>query len=88
MAKVTALHASKPLPSLEDSISEQQTRAWRLRSLMECVSIAVECHRDDITDVDACFQGLIEYADGIHEALDPGVFTKQAGRNPDEGEPQ
>lgn len=65
-------------PSLQEAIDEQQTRVWRLRSLIECVSVVGDGGRG-IDDPDAAIEGLVDYADAIHSALDFEALTKRAG---------
>jgi hypothetical protein len=68
--------ASALPPGFQRALEEQQTRVWRLRNLLDTLCIAV---RDGwiLDDGEAAIQGLVDYADGIHLALDVDLLKER-----------
>jgi hypothetical protein len=65
-------------PAIAEAIERQQWRAWILRNLIQCVQLAQRDGVAQIEDADAAFDGLIELANSIHLALDPGSIVEAA----------
>lgn len=79
------MHAAKPglRPSVMTAIEEQQTKVWRLRSLLDVLREAI---REDhgVEDAGAAIDALVEYADQIHMALDVDTIKARAAELEDE----
>ncbi|MGA7540629.1 MAG: hypothetical protein WBW93_17870 [Steroidobacteraceae bacterium] len=65
---------------MKEALTEQQTAAWRLRALIQCVSVAaVRSESDDsVSDPEAAMDALAELAERIHGALDPDGLAARA----------
>ena len=69
-------HTTVTLPDpLRAAIEEQQTRVWRLHSLIECVREASEMELEDLS---AAISGLQDLAAEIHLALDVETLAQRA----------
>ena len=64
-------------PSVVTAIEEQQTRVWRLRSLMDATLKAIIAGSEP-EDMDATLCALIDYADTVHLALDTEIIVARA----------
>lgn len=64
-------------PSVAAAIHEQQERVWRLRNLLDALRGAI-IGGANLEDEEAALDGLIEYADQIHLAMDAGPITERA----------
>ena len=68
-------------PGFERAIEEQQSRVWRLRSLL---GMALRAEIGDaatiLADQEAVLEGLLEYADEVHLALDIALLKDRAAQ--------
>lgn len=79
------MNAVKPVlpPAVVTAIEEQQTRVWRLRSLLDVFREAV-IDGDNIDDKEAALDALIELADEVYKALDTESIASRAAEFEDE----
>jgi len=76
MTNVTPINPELPV-WIGKAVEEQQTKVWRLRSLLDVLREAVrEDH--DVEDSGAAVDALVEYADQIHLALDESALKARA----------
>ena len=71
-------------PYFGQAIQEQQSRVWRLRSLLDVLYTAV-ANNASIDDEEAALSALIEYAEEIHDSdvpvyVEPDVSAAQFAR--------
>jgi len=62
----------------KEAIGEQQSRLWRLKSLIECVGIDTEGSSNRCEDHSAALDGLADYANAIHGDLDATLVAERA----------
>jgi hypothetical protein len=71
--------------SVKDAIEEQQSRVWRLHSLIECIRV-ISDSSEEVQDFGAAISVVLELADSIHSALDVGTIAERAKAIEEENE--